>query len=239
MARIGGIRPIRTIFEPPKKSRQVRIKIPQPTDRPVHLRTADLLKKEEINKSPWWFVLHKRGVYRPDYSMDNLEARAIPKGQLRGSLPERIMFKFLVEMMHFLVERDFSFQSSLSGGRLQLGGLVVDFMFEDMKLIIQVDGPTHTEMLRMAKDEEQDSILQDMGFTVFHITDEEIYDLYTFENKMRRLFNLAGSGAAWGSFGVNELEEDPAVIEEAKWGEVLKLATSAHQQMQDISVNIW
>jgi hypothetical protein len=85
---------------------------------------------------------------------------------------------------------DFSFQSSLEGGRLELGGIVVDFLFPLIQLVIQVQGPTHTQFLRMKKDEEQRQILAAMGLTVTDLYEDEIYNEPVFESKIRQIFNL-------------------------------------------------
>ena len=94
--------------------------------------------------------------------------------------------------------------SSLDGGRLNLGGMVVDFLFRFLKIIIQVQGPTHTQFLRAARDEEQANELALWGYDVFGLEDTLIYDEYLFEEAMRRMFALpagmGGSGGAHGSY---------------------------------------
>ena len=54
----------------------------------------------------------------------------MPKEQVNGTLPERILYLALIRVMHFSPNADFDFQSSQEGGRLELGGLVADFLFE-------------------------------------------------------------------------------------------------------------
>ena len=48
-----------------------------------------------------------------------------------GSLPEWLVFDNLVTRQRKVHEVDFVYQSAFSGGRLEKGGLVVDFMFYD------------------------------------------------------------------------------------------------------------
>lgn len=95
--------------------------------------------------------------------------------------------------------------SSLEGGRMQLGGLVVDFLFPYMRIIIQVQGPTHDTFLRKAKDNQQIDDLAKMGFTVYELEDSVIYDEFLLEEWMRRTFSLpAGVGGSGGAHGARE-----------------------------------
>lgn len=203
--------PIRYINTPFKKypsssSKKVRIVIPQPEDQPVYVH-GTILRKAEIIRSPWWMSIHKRGIYRPYTGKNLLESRAVSPQYIRGTLPERIVYKYLVEQLHIQPNSDFGFdfQSSLEGGRSELGGMVVDFLFESMKLIIQVQGSTHFSFLRGQKDEEQTNALAAMGYFVEEIWEEEIYDLYRFENRMREIFGLTSHGG--GSYGYIASEE--------------------------------
>jgi len=126
---------------------------------------------------------------------DPLEARAVPHGLVRGTLPERILYKALVDLLHFVPGFDFDHQTSLQGGRMELGGIVADFLFQYLKIAIQVQGPTHTEYFRTVKDAEQQGALNELGYTVYYIWEDDIYDEMKLENWLRRVFNWAeGSG---------------------------------------------
>lgn len=186
-------RPIRTaIYVKAYPGVVERIKIPQSPFRPVQIHSKDLMRKE---KDPWWFVLHRKGIYRKKVGEDPREARAVSKDHIRGTLPERIVYKYLTEILKFSPSYDFDFQSSQSGGRLELGGLVADFLFHYMRIVIQVQGSTHSDFLRGRKDEEQKSILTSMGYRVFDIEESVCYNEYQLEEWMRRTFGLAlGTG---------------------------------------------
>lgn len=168
-----------------------RIKIDQPVERPVRLKRRDIVRWHQVRQSPWWMILHRRGTRRTKIGEDQLEARAVSKDDVRGTLPERIIFRFLVEKMRLTDQIEFVFQSSLQGGRLQLGGIVVDFTFPMWGFAIQVDGPTHLDFRRMRKDTEQEMVLEAMGYRVFRIAEDTVYDEYALEEWMRRTFNLA------------------------------------------------
>lgn len=200
--------------------KQQRIRIKQTPHRPLQLNKRDLVKWNEFKEDAWWFVLHRRGVRRAKIGVDPLEARATPRTQVKGTLPERIVHRFLIANMRMVEDVDFSFQSSQDGGRLELGGMVVDFLFGLTRLIIQVQGPTHGGFRRHRKDEEQTSALELMGFTVVEIGLDIIYNVYWFENFMRRLFGLAqgggaGSGVAFGPYGDDVSIDWTAVYEQA------------------------
>ena len=90
--------------------RQKRIFIPQPVERPVRLHARDVLKGEVISPPVDWFTLHLRGPRREQVGLDQLEARAVPHEKVRGTLPERIMFKYLTDVLHWVEGVHFSFQ---------------------------------------------------------------------------------------------------------------------------------
>lgn len=177
-----------------------RIKIAQPVDRPVRYRRKDVLQWEEIRgKDPTWYTLHKRGIKRTPVGQDQLEARAISKEYIRGTLPERIVYKFMTEKLRLADGVEFDFQSSLAGGRLELGGIVADFLFPIKMMVLQVQGPTHTGFLRMRKDEEQRGMLESMGYSVVFLDEELIYNETKFDEEMRKIFGLNRSSGG-GSY---------------------------------------
>lgn len=196
-----------TKIKPSGVGKRSRIRIGQPEYRLQRLRKRDVVRWPEVSRDPWWFVLHKRGVRRSRVGLDQLEARAVSPEYIKGTLPERIVWKYLVDYLKMQAGVDFDFQSSLEGGRIELGGMVVDFLFPLLRIIIQVDGPTHDSYQRKGKDEEQENELAARGYRVFRIEDTVIYDVYMFEEYMRRLFglgfNVGGSGGAHGSLESN------------------------------------
>jgi hypothetical protein len=133
--------------------------------------------------------------------LDPLEARAMSKDELRGTLPERIIYKSLVEEYSLVPGIDFMFQSSLQGGRIETGGIVADFLFPIMRIVINPLGPTHYETMRMAKDEEQIMALAEMGYTTYMIDEHIVYDETEFDEYMRRILN-------WNHFGGNASAQD-------------------------------
>jgi len=195
-----GIKPIPTTFDkrPDWRSKRSRIIMPQSPDKPVSLNRRDLIIDELLQSSPWWATVHKRGLHRPKVGEDPLEARAVPINQVRGTLPERILYKYLTDRLFLAPGVDFTFQSSMLGGRMMLGGIVADFVFPLMRIVIQVQGVTHRDYLRMRKDVEQAEILEDFGYEVYGIDDTTIYNAPLFEQTIQRIFDLWGSEAETG-----------------------------------------
>lgn len=107
---------------------------------------------------------------------------------------------------HTYLAEGFGMHNSLEGGRIEMGGIVVDFLFERTKMVLQVQGPTHDTFLRSRKDEEQAAILSAMGYRVESITMEVIYDEPRFEDEMRRIFGMVGyyGGHVYGPHSVPE-----------------------------------
>lgn len=184
-----------------------RIRIPQPEFRPVRI-SSPIIDKEKMRPEPWWFQLHRRGLHRPWVGTDPDENRAVSEWKVHGTLLERIEWRYLVERMDFNAAIDFNFQSSLLGGRLELGGIVADFLFPYMKIVLNVQGPTHKLFLRGEKDKEQRGILEEMGFTVFNIDEATIRNPVEMDNWHRDHFYLT-----WNQINPSQIEEVSAQFE--------------------------
>lgn len=98
--------------------------------------------------------------------------------------------------MRFVPEVDFEFQSSLQGGRLDTGGIVADFLFPLLMVVINPLGPTHGEYWRFRKDQEQISALEELGYQVYMIEENDIYDEQKLEWWMRRIFGWVHTGSS-------------------------------------------
>lgn len=208
-------RPVSTSARGVRKGKQTRIRIPQPKYRPIRLRQHRFVEVKDPD--PPWFILHRRGVRRLKIGEDPLEMRAVSKETVRGTLPERIVYKRLVTMGQ-KVNLDFTFQSSLAGGRWELGGIVADFMFPYLHLIIQVQGHTHAQYLRQRKDDEQKFVLSEMGYDVVELDEQLIYSEYEFENAIRRIF---GWEANWGTGYSSPYAPDNYLLDVLKRVEVI------------------
>jgi very-short-patch-repair endonuclease len=188
----------------PGKKTEKRIVMPQPIQRPLRFQTRSLIRSEYIQKSPYWFILHRRGIPQKMIGENPLEARAIPQGVIRGTLPERIIYKALVDDHHLIEGIDFSYQSSLQGGRLDTGGIVADFLFPYLRIIINPMGPTHYETLRMYKDDEQTMALAELGYQVYYIDEHKVYDEVYFTNWLKEVIGQVHLNISQ----VNEVESD-------------------------------
>ncbi len=172
--RVGRIKPL-------GKSRMVKKAKPRPW-RPFKITSYRL--KERLPRVEG-LIIHRRPSGRPDIALDPRELRAVSLSKVRGTLPERIFYKQL-RKRRLSPDRDFDFQSSLLGGRLQLGGIVADFLFPLWRLIVRIQGPTHKTRVQSLKDQRQMQLLADMGWTVYDLPDEIVYDMMALETWMRR-----------------------------------------------------
>ncbi len=178
----------------PKPRAARRILMPGIPRRPLRFQIRTLLRKEGIRgKSVWWMNVHRRGIGRRRVGQSALEARAVPHSLVPGYLTERILYAALVNLFHFIPGVDFQYQTSAQGGRLELGGLVADFLFPILRVVINPLGPQHYQFRNMAKDEEQVAILKDMGYDTYLIDEEVMYDEYKLEEFLRRIFGWNGS----------------------------------------------
>ena len=195
------------------RGRRQKIFIPQFQFRPLRLTRRLSVKREEFQKAVWWFVVHRRGFRRrPLVGIDALESRAIPKEIFNGTLPERIVYAYLVEKLNFQPDVDFIAQSALDGGRQEVGGIVADFVFPYHKFALQVQGFHHHLFIWSRRDYEQRLDFALKGWQYVEIYEDTIYNEYAFEDFMRRLFALpqasSGSSLAYGS-----LEADLSLLE--------------------------
>jgi hypothetical protein len=95
------------------------------------------------------------------------------------------MYKALIQH-RYSPNVDFDFQSSLLGGRLALGGIVADFMFPYLRIVVQVQGPTHAQFIRKAKDQEQRELLEAMGYRTLECPMEAIMSSSTLDIWIRK-----------------------------------------------------
>ena len=180
------------IFLPQNRVQQERIKIPQPQYRPLRMERRDVIMRGLLKESPDWWTLHRRGVGgRTQVGPDQEEARAVSKSVIKGTLPERIIYAELIKR-GYVPGIDFDFQSSAEGGRNELGGMVVDFLFEFLRIALRVQGPTHDQHIRIAKDREQESILMSMGFHVLDVDTDVIANAFQLEQWFRQHLDPGG-----------------------------------------------
>lgn len=212
----------------PAKKTEKRIVVPQVEKRPVRFQARSLIRQELIQKDPYWFVLHRRGLSRPEVGEDPLEARAVPHSMVRGTLPERIIYKSLMQEFHLVPEVDFNFQSSLQGGRIDTGGIIADFIFPYLKMVINPTGPTHDEYIRMWKDDEQTMALAEMGYEQYLIPEEKVYDEYYLSNWLRRLLGWMHGGGNNSQNDFDDIEANPGFVNDKIMTTLMEISDYIH-----------
>ncbi len=60
--------------------------------------------------------------------------------------------------------------------QVPLLGFIVDFACFESRLIVEVDGATHSEDTEIARDRQRDNILQDAGFAVLRVDNEDVFN---------------------------------------------------------------
>jgi len=170
-----------------------RVRYIRPTEkRPWKATTVrGYIPREKVRPEKVDFILRRRGPRRPAIERtirEVMDEYAAEQG-IMGSLPEYIVHyeltrRGLRDGLHF------DFQSSMMGGRLELGGAVADFRFLDRPLIIRVQGiywhvPWEAMGLGVT-DEEQRLLLEAMGFVVLDLWEDLIMDPDRLDDWMRR-----------------------------------------------------
>ena len=137
------------------------------------------------------FILRRRGPYRPTVGEDHREkmmAYAARMG-IVASYPEATVHFALTER-RYRDQVDYSFQSSIMGGRMELGGAVADFLWNIMPVIWRVQGQYfHRPFDRMGhgvSDEDQRVALEGMGYRVVDLWENDILDAAWLEDFLRR-----------------------------------------------------
>jgi very-short-patch-repair endonuclease len=149
------------------------------------------IKTEELRPELIELVLRRRGPARPVIENDIREAmEAYAEDQrIIGTLPELIVHwhltrRGLIDGIHF------DFQSSQFGGRLELGGAVIDFLFRDRPLAVRVQGEYWHEPWEQkglgAHDEAQRLMIEGMGYEVQDLWERTIMDHEELEDWMQR-----------------------------------------------------
>ena len=187
------------------QSEGTRIQVDPGLNKPLYVRESEMIRRDLLRSDPQWFVVHRRGVRRPWVGADPMEARAVSEYAVRGYLHERIVYRWLTSN-GFAPGVDFDFQSSQDGGRQEIGGIVVDFLFPQMRIALGVDGPQHDELIQARKDEEQKNLLAELGYWSISIDIYTIQNPVLFEETMRAIFQ---DRAGYNSFDRSpELEQE-------------------------------
>lgn len=148
-------------------------------------------KPRFLPKPTWAGVTHKQGPkgQMTDLQADPNEARAVPygygPGQVRGTLPERILYKELQKR-----KIPFEFQSSVDGGKQRLGGSIIDFVLTDRRMMIEVKGTYwHTQVHTAAEDKARTvRLLQ--TYQLVELWDWEVYSPFLLDEWFRRNIDL-------------------------------------------------
>ena len=57
-----------------------------------------------------------------------------------------------------------------------IGPYIADFLCRDMKLVVEIDGATHSSDEEMASDQRRTSFFEEHGFRVMRFTNEAVYE---------------------------------------------------------------
>jgi len=129
-------------------------------------------KRPRIHARSWRF--------KTSYDTQGLLENRAQQG-LRGSLEERIFYKALAEH-GFIPGVDFTFQSSMMGGRGELGGLVADFLFPVPMVIVNPMSYWHTiSLAHERRDDDQVMILRSLGYTLLEVWPITIHDQFALD----------------------------------------------------------
>jgi len=118
-------------------------------------------------------VLRSRKQKSPEFGPDRLEDRAAQG--FYGTLPERIVYKKLSEML--LGTHNFTFQRLGGGGRNYIGGFVLDFVVIDRvpNLVIEILGDYWHQAYEKQADLERQMAVVKEGYLYNEIWESEIY----------------------------------------------------------------
>lgn len=150
------------------------------------------------------FIYRRRGPRRPTIGQTHRERMmAYAEGErIRATYPEATVHRELtrrrlVDGIHF------DFQSSMLGGRIDLGGAVVDFLFLDRPIALRVQGEfwhqPFSAMGQGVNDEDQKLQLELRGYTVLDLWESTILNRDQLEDFLVRHIDtqVVVRGAEW------------------------------------------
>ena len=176
----------------------------------------------------------KSWMYRTSASEDILLEERAFQG-VRGSLQERIVYQSLIDH-NFIPGYDFTFQSSQLGGRMQLGGLVADFLFPVPMVIVQVQSAWHTMGLQSEiRDSDQALILRSMGYTVLEVWPNVIEDPVALDQWMQQnLMHMWGTSTQRVQGSGNSVEHNWADLANRQLDNVVERLVVKFDQIQRV-----
>lgn len=115
----------------------------------------------------------------------------VDPGRTAATVPELIEYGEL--LLRGFQPQEFNFQSSHAGGRLELGGAVVDFYLPSLNIAIRIQSTEfHTGSAFESKDMSQMLMLTSFGLTVHDIWEEETYVFARLKLANDRIFGIQG-----------------------------------------------
>lgn len=110
-------------------------------------------------------------------------------GHPSGSLPEYVVWEYLVTRKHWVPGEEFVYQLALHGGRTLFGGFVADFYIRPGEMIWNVHG-LHFHLLKTqdrAKVALQKADLTSRGYRVISLWEDDLFERpeYTIEAALR------------------------------------------------------
>ena len=139
---------------------------------PQTLRSRSRSKITKIRNLPREFTLRQRGFFKK-FDKDEYWH---PQAGFVGTLPEWQVYLWLLRRK----ERGWTFQSSIMGGRLQLGGVIADFLFSPPNWVPSMVWRVQGEYFHLASAEKQVQdllqrvTLEDQGFQVVDILANDV-----------------------------------------------------------------
>ena len=62
--------------------------------------------------------------------------------------------------------------------QLPVGGYIADFVCRERKLIVEVDGATHSTDAELARDAKRSAFLEALGYCIFRVNNDDVYKNY-------------------------------------------------------------
>ncbi len=107
----------------------------------------------------------------------------VEPGRTEATVPELIEFGEIL-MRGYVFGADFDFQSAQLGGRAELGGLVADFLFPKLMVVIRVmGGYFHGGLIATRSDQNELMVLGQLGYSVLDLPEFDCYSLQMLINR--------------------------------------------------------
>lgn len=157
---------------------------------PPRLWKSPNLLKGKYRRPFYWIHLQRSSIKQVSIGLKPGEERAVPLDVIRGSLPERILYKALMDEFRMIPGIDFDLHSA---AHVAIGLSIPGIVFPHLKIVIIINGTGTDTYSHLRKDAEVRMAVEGQGYEVYEIPMEIIDDGERLDNFLKNIFGWSHS----------------------------------------------